>query len=230
MDSLKQKSMITIDHKQKTDKENNIIDEFYRVNRRVKGYGFTINLFRTTSKMIVDGRGMKDFMEHILPAISASVKDRKEALDKLDTELEKALKHTSTITEAEECHNTDNPVRLGTNQANTEVQTPECAIQVTSSKIIEITHEKQNLSGQTNSINSLQGKLKQQGSKMTSSKNSETMRRILINLSRILHINQIRTYMKRKRNNESVKSMIQEKLRGTHRKITCMKRNSNVVT
>ena len=212
MDSLKQKSMITIDHKQKTDKENNIIDEFYRVNRRVKGYGFTINLFRTTSKMIVDGRGMKDFMEHILPAISASVKDSR------------------TMTEAEQCHNTNNPVRLGTNQANTEVQTPECAIQVTSSKIIEITHERQNPSGQTNSINSLQGKLKQQGSKMTSSKNSETMRRILINLSRILHINQIRTYMKRKRNNESVKSMIQEKLRGTHRKITCMKRNSNVVT
>ena len=115
MDSLKQKSMITIDHKQKTDKENNIMDEFYRVNRRVKGYGFTINLFRTTSKMMVNGRGMKDFMEHILPAISASVKGRKEELDKLDTEPEKALKHTSTMTEAEQCHNTDNPVRLGTN-------------------------------------------------------------------------------------------------------------------
>ena len=165
MDSLKQKSMITIDHKQKTDKENNIIDGFYRVNRRVKGYGFTINLFRTASKMMVNGRGMKDFMEHILPAISASVKGRKEELDKLGTELEKALKHTSTMTEAEQCHNTDNPVRLGTSQANTEVQTPECATQVTSSKIIEITHEKQNPSGQTNSINSLQGKLKPQGSK-----------------------------------------------------------------
>ena len=77
------------------------------------------------------------------------------------------------MTEAEQCHNTDNPVRLGTNQTNTEVQTPECVIQVTSSKIIEITHEKQNPSGQTNSINSLQGKLKQQGSKMTSLKDSE---------------------------------------------------------
>ena len=36
---------------------------------------------------------MKDFMDHILPAISASVNGRKEELDKLDIELEKALKH-----------------------------------------------------------------------------------------------------------------------------------------
>ena len=129
MDNLKQ---ITVDHKQNTDKENNIIDEFYRVNRRVKGYGFTIKLFRTTSKMMVNGRGMKDFMEHILPAISASVKGRKEELDKRDTELQKALQYTSTMTEAEQLHNTDNPVRLGTNQANAEVHTLKCAIQVTS--------------------------------------------------------------------------------------------------
>ena len=93
MDSLKQKSMIIVDHQQKTNKENSIIIEFYRVNRRVKG-GFTINLFQTTSKMMVYGRVMKDFMEHILPEISASVKGRKEELDKLDTELQKALKHT----------------------------------------------------------------------------------------------------------------------------------------
>ena len=53
MDSLKQNSTMTVDHKQKADKENNIIDELYRVNRRVKGYGFTVNLFRTTSKMMV---------------------------------------------------------------------------------------------------------------------------------------------------------------------------------
>ena len=128
MGSLKQNSMITVDYKQRTDKENNIIDKFYRVNRRVKGYGFTISLFRTASRMMVNGRGMKDFMEHILPAITASVKGRKKELDTLDTELEKALKHTSTMTEAEQCHNTDNPVRLGTNQTNTEVHTPECVI------------------------------------------------------------------------------------------------------
>ena len=66
------------------------------------------------------------------PAISASVKGRKEELDKLDTELEKALKHTSTMTEAEQLHNTENPVRLGTNQANTEVHKCKCAIQVKS--------------------------------------------------------------------------------------------------
>ena len=36
MDSLKQNSMITVDHKQKTDKKSNIIDEFYRVNQREK--------------------------------------------------------------------------------------------------------------------------------------------------------------------------------------------------
>ena len=173
MDTLKRKSTITVEHKQKTDKENNIVDEFYRVNRRVKGYGFTINLFRTTSRMMVNGGGMKDFMDHILPAISASVNGRKEELDKLDIELEKALKHTSTMTEAEQSRNTDNPIRLGTDQANTEVHTTECAIQVTSSKIVEITHKKQTPSGQTNSIKSLQEKPKQQGSKMTSSKNSE---------------------------------------------------------
>ena len=77
---------------------------------------------------------------------------KKEELDKLDTELEKALQHTSTMTEAEQHQNTDNPVWLGTNQVNTEVHKPKCAIQVTSSKIIETTHEKQNTSGQTNSI------------------------------------------------------------------------------
>ena len=32
MDSLKRKSTITVDHKQKTDKENNIVDEFYSIN------------------------------------------------------------------------------------------------------------------------------------------------------------------------------------------------------
>ena len=117
--------------------------------------------------MVVNRRGMKNFMEHILPAITASVTGRKEELDKLNTGLEKALQHTSTLTEAEQLHNTDNPVRLGTNQANT-VHTPECAIQVTSSKIIETTHEKQNPSGQTNSIKSLKVKVKQQDSEMTS--------------------------------------------------------------
>ena len=86
--------------------------------------------------MMVNERSMKDFMEHILPTNSASVKGRKEELDKLDTELEKALKHASTMTEAEQLHNTDNPVRLGTNQANTEIHTPKCAIQVISSRII----------------------------------------------------------------------------------------------
>ena len=173
MDSLKQNSTMTVDHKQKTDKENNIIDELYRVNRSVKGHGFRINLFRTTSKMMVNGTGMKDFMNHILSAISASVKGRKEELDKLDTELEKALQHTSTMTDAEQRQNTDSPVRLGTNQANTEVHNPKCAIELRSSKIIETTHEKQNPSGQTNSIKSLQVKEKEQDSKMTNSENSE---------------------------------------------------------
>ena len=97
MDSLKQNAMITVDHKQETDKENNIIDECYRVSRRVKGYGFTINVFRTTSKMMVNGRDMKDFMEHILPAVSASVKGRKEELDKPDSELEKVLQHSRLL-------------------------------------------------------------------------------------------------------------------------------------
>ena len=157
MDSLKQNSTMTVDHKQKTDKENNIIDELYRVNRRVKGHGFTINLFRTTLKMMVNGTGMKDFMKHILPAISASVKGRKEELDKLDTELEKALQHTSTMTDAEQRQNTVSPERLGTNQANTEVHNPKCVTEVRSSKIIETTHEKQNPSGQTNSIKKSSG-------------------------------------------------------------------------
>ena len=112
-------------------------------------------------------------MELILPANSASVEGRKEELDKLDTELEKALQHTSTMTEAEQHHNTYNPVRLGTNQVNTEVHKPRCAIQVTSSKIIETTHEKQNPSGQINRIKSLQVKEKHQDSRMTSSKHSE---------------------------------------------------------
>ena len=79
---------------------------------------------------MVNGTGMKDFMKHILPAIGASVKGRKEELDKLDTELEKALQHTSTMTDAEQRQNTDSPLRLGTNQANTEVHNPKCAIEV----------------------------------------------------------------------------------------------------
>ena len=36
------------------------------------------------------------------------------------------------MTETEQCHNTDNPVVLGTSQANTEVQTLQCMIQVRS--------------------------------------------------------------------------------------------------
>ena len=83
MESLKQNSMTTVDHKQKTDKENNITDECYRVSRRVKGYGLTINFSKTTLKMVVNERGLKDFMEHSLAAIrtiSASVKGRKEEL------------------------------------------------------------------------------------------------------------------------------------------------------
>ena len=109
----------------KTDKENNIINELYRVSRRVKGHGFTINLFRTTSKMMVSGTGMKDFMEQILQAISASVKSRREEPDKPDTELEKALQHTSTMISAEQRQNIDSPVRLKARDKSDQYESPQ---------------------------------------------------------------------------------------------------------
>ena len=87
-----------------------------------------------------------------------------------------------------------------------------------SSKIIETTHEKQNPSGQTNSIKGLQVKSKQQDGKMTNLENSEDNAWDPDHLSRILQANQIKKYVTRKRNNKTVECVTQEKLRRAHKK------------
>ena len=79
----------------KSDTEDNIVEECYRVNRRTPGQGFTINLYRTTSNIMVNSKDVRVFIQEILPAISETVKARKTEINKLDEEIESALKQNS---------------------------------------------------------------------------------------------------------------------------------------
>ena len=74
MDSIEQcrtKTVVTLT--KKSDKENNIVEECYRVNRRTPGQ----SMCPTTSKILVNGKEVRAFIQKILPAVSATVKQER---------------------------------------------------------------------------------------------------------------------------------------------------------
>ena len=134
------------------------------------------------------------------------------------------------MTDAEQRQNTDSPVRPGTNQANTEVHNLKCATEVRSSKIIETTDEKQNPSGQTNSIKILQVKEKQQDSKMTNSENSEDNSKDPDHSEQNTACQSNQKVCDKKEKQHNCGMCDSGETEENTQEITCMKRTSNIVT
>ena len=66
MEIIEEYAKNTVQRKMKCDKSGNIEEECYQVNqtdKQLQGQGFTVNIYRTTSRRLVNGKGVNEFIQ-----------------------------------------------------------------------------------------------------------------------------------------------------------------------